>query len=199
MPQEPAALESLPGVGPYTARAVAAIAFGRPAAAVDTNVRRVVTRLLGRPDTTAQDVQACADSLVDPVDPATWTHALMDLGASVCRVRGPLCGECPLAPWCATASFMAAADASANATEGGPPAPRRAPARARPFELTSRWLRGRIVAQLRELDGSAWAHLPDSIGRHDAAGIAVALDALERDGLVERRADGAVRLPSSRP
>lgn len=206
VPKELAQLESLPGVGPYTARAVAAIAFGRPEAAVDTNVRRVVTRLLGRPDAAPRDVQASADSLVDRADPASWTHALMDLGATVCRVRSPRCAECPLKRWCASAPCMpvGAASLSSAALRGVARAAPRAPARGGPvgrgpFELTSRWLRGRIVAHLRDLDGAAWGRLPETIGSHDQVGIAVALEALERDGLVERRADGAVRLPSSRP
>ncbi|CAN5608590.1 A/G-specific adenine glycosylase [soil metagenome] len=193
VPGRLADLETLPGVGPYTARAVAAIAFGLPVGAVDTNVRRVVARLRGVPDASVREVQQHADALVDPLDPAAWTHALMDLGASVCLAREPRCGECPLRPWCLTA------------WEGpgvGPPRlarPRveRTRGRARPFEHTSRWLRGRIVARLRELEHGEWAHLPDSMGSHDPVAIESALQALQRDGLVERHADGGVRLPST--
>ena len=91
------ALEALPGVGPYTARAVAAIAFGRPVGAVDVNVRRVLGRIVGGSKRLpAKDVQALADAAVPAADPATWTHALMDLGATVCRSWVPRCDECPV-------------------------------------------------------------------------------------------------------
>jgi A/G-specific adenine glycosylase len=191
VPSDLADLESLPGVGPYTARAVAAIAFGRPVAAVDTNIRRLVGRLLGKPDASPRALQADADALVDPTDPAAWTHAAMDLGASVCISRVPRCGVCPLGAWCTTAA--------ARETLDGPPMPprgRRArPAAPIPFGSTSRWLRGRIVERLRDIELGAWARVPDAVGSHDAASVASAVDALVRDGLVERRPDGTVRLP----
>jgi hypothetical protein len=65
------------------------------------------------------------------------------------------------------------------------------------FETTTRWLRGRIVARLRTLDEGTWEHLPDRIGGHDEVAIGAAVAALQQDGLVECRPDGAVRLPSN--
>jgi A/G-specific adenine glycosylase len=189
VPAEVEVLETLPGIGPYTARAVAAIAFGRPVAAVDTNIRRLVGRLGGSPDATPRALQAEADTLVDTRDPAAWTHAAMDLGASVCVARDPRCGACPLSAWCRWAA-MGHVGSAAPRRAAKPP--RRAEAR---FETTSRWLRGRIVAALRELDGDAWTPPPLPMGSHDAASVAVAVEALVRDGLVERRDDGALRLP----
>jgi A/G-specific adenine glycosylase len=190
VPSDIAALEALPGVGPYTARAVAAIAFCRPVAAVDTNVRRVVGRLVGKPEATIRALQPVADALVDPRDPATWTHAAMDLGASVCVWRVPRCGGCPLSSWCATAAGI-------DPVGGSPPRlGRRARTSAEaPFESTSRWLRGRIVERLRDAAAGSWTPMPEAVGSHDAASIAVAVDALVRDGLVERGPDGALRLP----
>jgi len=176
-------LESLPGVGPYTARAVAAIAFGQPVAAVDTNVRRVVSRVSG-PDLGARQLQAEADRLVDSRDPRTWAYATMELGATVCLPRRPRCPECPARRWCASAGRVVTAEVR---PAGG--APR--------FETTTRWLRGRIVARLRTLDEGTWEHLPDRIGGHDEVAIGAAVAALQQDGLVECRPDGAVRLPSS--
>jgi A/G-specific adenine glycosylase len=183
VPDTVADLEALPGVGPYTARAVAALAFGRPVAAVDTNVRRVIGRLAGA-QPTRRDLQVIADGLVARRDPATWTHAVMELGAVVCRSARPACAACPVRTWCA----------SADAVE-----PARAPGRAPevPFEQSSRWLRGRIVARLREQEEGAWTELPAVMGSHGAERIAAAVAALHREGLVERRADGRVRLPSS--
>ena len=183
VPADIEALEALPGVGPYTSRAVAAIAFGRPVAAVDTNVRRVVTRSLGRP-LSAAELQRAADELVYRADVATWTHASMELGATVCRATDPLCPTCPVARWCASSG-------SVNA-----PAPIRG-GRNVPFEQTTRWLRGRIVDRLREIDDDAWFELPGSLGSHGPTEIAAAVAALERDGLLEMSPDGWVRLPST--
>ena len=80
-------LRTLPGIGPYTARAVAAIAFGRREGAVDTNVRRVLGRsVAGDPERlNAAELQAIADDAVPPDRPGAWTHALMDIGATCCR------------------------------------------------------------------------------------------------------------------
>lgn len=175
-------LGALPGVGPYTARAVAAIAFGQPVAAVDTNVRRVVSRILGR-ELSSGRLQLEADALVDQADPATWTHASMELGATVCVSRNPRCGDCPVAAWCASAGRVETPD---RRTRSDAPA----------FELTSRWLRGRIIERLRELDDGAWETLPPAIGAHGADAVESSVAALEREGLLERRPDGAVRLPS---
>ncbi len=178
-------LEALPGIGPYTARAVAAIAFGQPVAAVDTNVRRVVNRVLATELPPAQ-LQAEADAWVDRDDPAAWTHATMELGATVCVARRPRCEECPVATWCASAGQVELALAGR---------PTSTPAV--PFERTSRWLRGRIIDRLRALDDSEWITLPERLGHHDAPNIEDAVVALEREGLLERRSDGAVRLPSN--
>ena len=98
------ALEALPGVGPYTARAVGAIAFGLPVGAVDVNVERVIGRITGGAvPLRRREVQAAADRIVSTTDPATWTHAVMDFGAMVCRPRNPRCGDCPVRAWCGTA------------------------------------------------------------------------------------------------
>ncbi len=99
-------LMTLPGVGPYTARAVAAIAFGVPVGAVDTNVRRVLGRVAaGAADAlTAAEIQALADAVVPEGRPGDWTHALMDVGAMLCRPRSPLCAACPALAWCGFAA-----------------------------------------------------------------------------------------------
>jgi len=97
VPADIDALRRLPGVGPYTARAVAALAFGRPVGAVDTNVRRVLNRVVrGRPGAfTEAELQAVADASVPADRPGHWTHALMDVGATFCRPRAPHCEVCP--------------------------------------------------------------------------------------------------------
>ena len=104
-PATAAGWRALPGVGDYTAGAVASISLGLPEAAVDTNVDRVLRRLLcERAEDSAAlkpaALRAAAAALVDPADPGAWTQALMDLGAGPCRVEDPDCGRCPLAAHC---------------------------------------------------------------------------------------------------
>ncbi len=103
-PDTEAGLLALPGVGAYTAAAVAAIAFGRPANVVDGNVERVMARLFAveTPLPIAKpELKRLAATLVVDDRPGDWPQALMDLGATVCRPGRPLCEICPLTPWCA--------------------------------------------------------------------------------------------------
>ncbi|MCU0484190.1 MAG: A/G-specific adenine glycosylase [Chloroflexi bacterium] len=199
VPADIEALEELPGVGPYTARAVAAIAYGRPVGAVDVNVRRVITRLVAAPpDALApRPLQEIADGLVDPARPAEWTHALMDLGATVCRPLRPACPTCPVQPWCATARVGSAAAPPARLPAGSgagatPGAGRRPAVR---FERTTRWLRGRIVDRLRDLPPGQAVPVAGSLGTHGAEAVAAALRALAHDGIIELDAAGRARLP----
>jgi A/G-specific adenine glycosylase len=187
VPSDVAALERLPGIGPYTARAVAAIAFGLAVGPVDTNVRRVLHRLLGFERLPPRRLQAIADAAVPAERPADWTHALMDLGATACRAIAPRCDACPVRAWCASA--------------GAVPGRRAAAARARaPFTSSARWLRGRIVDRLRDAPDGEWTAVAGPIGSHDGAAVASALMAMESEGLLERQpADPArARLPLSR-
>ncbi len=100
-PRDVAGLARLPGIGPYTARAVASLAFGTPVGVVDTNVRRWLLRRFGGPDQPGR-LQALADALAAPgrsTSVAAWTHATMEFGAAICRSSDPRCGECPIAEW----------------------------------------------------------------------------------------------------
>lgn len=192
VPRDVSDLLALPGVGPYTARAVAALAFGQPVAPVDTNVRRVVSRLVGTGAArrlSPVDLQDLADRLVERGDPGAWTNAMMDLGATICLPRAPRCEACPLRLACDGAGRQ---EPRASVTSGGRHAQRVA------FEHTSRWLRGRIVERLRRSEEGAWTRVQAPIGAHGHESVERALVALERDGLLERRADGEVRLPSAR-
>ncbi|WP_226342474.1 A/G-specific adenine glycosylase [Deinococcus sp. AJ005] len=92
---------ALPGVGPYTAAAVASLAFGEARAVNDGNVRRVLARLYGEARPTDAWIQARADALLSPVRPGAWNEAVMDLGATVCTPKAPRCAECPLSAHCA--------------------------------------------------------------------------------------------------
>ena len=91
----------LPGVGPYTAAAVASLAYGERRAVLDGNVRRVLSRLYTVLQPTDLWAQQMADALLDPAQPGDWNEAVMDLGATVCIPKVPRCGGCPLASWCA--------------------------------------------------------------------------------------------------
>jgi A/G-specific adenine glycosylase len=102
-PDTETGLLRLPGVGAYTAAAVAAIAFDRPANVVDGNVERVISRLFAvtTPLPAAKpEFKALAARLIGPDRPGDWAQALMDLGATVCRPKAPLCERCPLSEGC---------------------------------------------------------------------------------------------------
>jgi A/G-specific adenine glycosylase len=198
VPHDPAALRRLPGVGPYTARAVAALAFGARVGAVDTNVGRVLSRafLDGQPGAapagaaSAAALQALADDLAPAGEAGRWTHALMDLGAALCRSRDPRCEACPLRPWC---RYTRAREPVTTA--GRQPravAKRLRATSAVPFAATRRWLRGRILDRLRDLADGQWLAFDEAIGQHPPSAVADALAGLARDGLVELR-------PTARP
>jgi A/G-specific adenine glycosylase len=199
LPTDIATLEALPGLGPYTARAVAALAFGQRVGAVDVNVRRVVGRLVDGPDgpreMAAARLQAVADDLVPAEDPGRWTHALMDLGATLCRIRAPRCEACPARPCCAAAAAWATGAAEApTRARPGPSGTRERPAA---FTTTRRWLRGRILDRLREVDGEGWATLGGPLGEHDRSAVEAALRTLAGEGMIEL--DEGVDPPSAEP
>jgi A/G-specific adenine glycosylase len=159
-PADAAGLRALPGIGPYTAAAVASFAFGERVAAVDTNVVRISERLgLGGPD----------ELLPADDRAATWNQAAMELGATVCRARAADCPRCPAARWCRSAGRVVVPPRAAKGT------------RTR-FEDTDRFVRGRIVAALAR--DEPW---PDAI---DPQRLERAIDGLVRDGLVVRTAEG---------
>jgi A/G-specific adenine glycosylase len=173
-------LVELPGVGPYTARAVLAIAFNEPVAALDTNIRRVVGRaFIGdqRP-MRARDLQSIADGFVPRGRAATWTHALMDVGAAFCRKREPRCGACPLAERCLFRAAGAPAESVGRAIDR------------MPFVSTTRWLRGRILDRLRDASDGEWVAFTGGIGEHSIEAVHDALGALAREQLVELEASG---------
>jgi A/G-specific adenine glycosylase len=100
-PQGAKALQTLPGIGRYTAAAIASIAFDEPIAVVDGNVERVVQRLAGR-DFTKQRIWQQAQALLNPSRPGDFNQSMMELGATVCLPRDPQCPACPVRKLCAT-------------------------------------------------------------------------------------------------
>jgi A/G-specific adenine glycosylase len=187
-PTTVAGLERLPGVGPYTARAVASLAFGAPAGVVDTNVRRWLIRRLTVADA-PQDLQLAADALATATADgrsADWTHATMEFGASICRARVPRCDACPIADGCPSRGV----------------APHVPVARQAPLRGSDRALRGAVVRLLAERngDGLAESTLRHRVEADDEDGPSIdddrwtrVLGALERDELIHR-AGGVIRL-----
>jgi A/G-specific adenine glycosylase len=189
----------LPGVGPYTARAVLAIAFGRPVAALDVNIRRVIGRAVvgAKAARVPRELQGLADALVPVAAAAAWTHALMDIGAAFCRPRDPRCDLCPLSDVCAFRARGEGAgvpDDGARGHDEGRERGQRGQRRGRGasggtparFASTSRWLRGRIVDRLRDAPDGAWVTFDESMADHGPAAVQIAIEGLARDGLVER-------------
>jgi A/G-specific adenine glycosylase len=112
LPQERETLLSLPGVGRYTAGAIASIAFGRAVPAVDGNVRRVLHRILDEGDLPASTLETAAARLVPADRPGDFNQGFMELGSTVCTPRSPSCGSCPISEAC---------EARANGTQSTRP------------------------------------------------------------------------------
>jgi A/G-specific adenine glycosylase len=138
-------LRGLPGIGEYTAGAVASIAFGQAVPAPDGNVRRVLARLFDEPEPRPAWVRDTAAALLDRQRPGDWNQALMELGATVCAPRGPRCDVCPVAKWCA---------ARATGTQEARPAPsaRRQPRRS-VFAVAVLHHEGRVLLRRRPIEG----------------------------------------------
>ncbi|MFH5879548.1 A/G-specific adenine glycosylase [Arthrobacter sp. NA-172] len=207
VPDTHAALLSLPGVGDYTAAAVAAFAFGRRETVVDTNIRRVHARLfsglaLPAPSLTASEMRLAESLMPDDVGLSVrWNASVMELGALVCTARSPKCSGCPVRESCA---WLAA----------GEPPPTYTP-KGQAWHGTDRQLRGAVMAVLRVADSPVAPELferpaadlgfaPDgaavplaALHRLNSAPeqLERALEGLVRDGLAEMH-DGGLRLPT---
>jgi len=186
LPNDMDALLGLPGVGPYTARAIQAFAFGVDVGLVETNGARLLARAVAGTPLTAAEAQTRADALVPPGRGWEWNQAVMDLGSMVCRRRAPGCADCPVAGSCA---WNRAGRPSPDPAEGSAGVGTRQSA----FSGSDRQGRGRLVAALRlgpvGLDEVAavagWPEEPDRARRM--------ADALVAEGLA-RSSDGLLSL-----
>ena len=191
LPSSRAELLALPGVGEYTAAAVASFAFRQRHVVLDTNVRRVLVRVLGgrqlpHPGITRGERERAATLLSDdPEVAATWSVAVMELGALVCTAASPRCGVCPLAQRCAwrQAGYPA---------YDGPVRP------AQQYAGTDRQCRGRLLGVLREESGSVHRSRLEAVW-HRGAQLDRCLAGLVTDGLVEAVGGGSYALPTGLP
>jgi len=187
VPADVSALEALPGVGTYTARAVACFGYGQPQPVVDTNVRRVVARLVhGRAEAGNARAADLADiASLTPPDAgraARFSVAAMELGALVCVAGTPRCGACPVRDRCVWRL-------------AGCPPPDGPPRRVQKFAGTDRQVRGRLLDVLRAAHGPVAAPELEAVW-DDAGQRSRCLDSLLADGLVEQTAEGLFRLPA---
>lgn len=185
VPDDVETLLGLPGIGAYTARAIACFAYGRRVPVVDTNVRRVVARAVdGRADAASPSAvrdHAAVESLLPQDDTApTFSAALMELGATVCTARAPKCGSCPLRS-CAWRE-------AGHPPGDGPPRP------VQRFAGTDRQVRGKLLDVLRASPAPVTRPQLDVAWLTDPAQRDRALDSLLVDGLVEQTADGRFAL-----
>lgn len=196
LPPDPDALRALPGIGAYTASAVRAFAFELDDVAIDVNLRRVIHRLAfgleHPPKASAAQLDFEARRLLPKGRAHAWNSALMDLGASICTARAPRCEACPLSGSCAAAPHGRAAIAEAAQRRLGER--RQGPQARLPFTKTRRYLRGRILDRLRELEPGAVASTADLVacmnGAQQTYPLDEILEGMERDGLVVRERSG---------
>lgn len=185
VPHDVETLLTLPGVGAYTARAVACFAYGIRVPVVDINVRRVVARAVdGRanagPSTTVRDHAAVAALLPEGPEAAVFSAALMELGALVCTARSPRCTSCPVSRCAWQAAGFPAGDGPARRPQG--------------YAGTDRQVRGRLLDVLRTSSTPVGRAELDVVWLSDTAQRDRALDSLLMDGLVEQTRDGQFAL-----
>ncbi len=186
VPDDHAALLALPGVGEYTAAAVASFAFGRRHAVLDTNVRRVLARVVEGSEHPARSLTAAERRLAAALLPddestaARWAAATMELGALVCTARAPRCDACPIAHRCRWLAL-------------GRPAHDGPPRRGQAWAGTDRQCRGRLLAVLRDHAGPVPKAALDAVWDDDDQRERC-LDGLLDDALVHAHDDGSFSL-----
>jgi A/G-specific adenine glycosylase len=175
LPSDPTALESLPGIGRYSANAIACFAFGKHVPVVDTNVRRVFSRMLGKQISIAEEWK-CAEQMLPRSNVYHWNQGLMELGALVCSSANPQCPVCPLKFYCRSAGRIVSPT-------------KRKPASSTKPKIPDRIYRGKIITVLRSLNGRSAMNsiqllerVKPKIGKRKLAKL---LGSLRRDGLLQ--------------
>jgi len=188
LPDDLDALLRLPGIGPYTARAILVFAFERTAGVVDTNAARVLARAVAGRPLGAREVQRLADATVPADRSWVYNQAMLDLGATTCTARRPACGRCPVMSECRWAALGWSAPDPVIGTAGVTGTQSR-------FDGSDRQGRGRLVSALRSgpvaarsvPDVAGWPQNPERAWRVAAS--------LVTDGLAEIGDDGSLVLP----
>jgi len=196
-PDTPEALQSLPGIGPYTAGAIACFAFERDVAFMDTNIRRVLQRLFVGPSTDSANDRALLQIGARAVPSGqgwTWNQAIMELGALICTAAKPRCQLCPLREECRAYAAWRTADENVfnYPLADAPKAATRVAERRVPFSSTPRYFRGRVVEVLRQQPPQTWTPL-GTLGSQikpdwteaDLDWLTALLAGLAADGLIE--------------
>lgn len=188
MPSDVGALRRLPGIGAYTAGAIACFAWRQDVGFVDTNIRRVLHRVvagpeLPEPSMTAAEIERLAQEMVPPGEGYEWNQALMELGATICRARSVACEICPLADTCVARPTIEQVLAEQ---------PRRRGTAEPKFETTSRYVRGWIVDALRAAPAEGLTadevlgRMPNGAHTPDGERVLSLLDVLVAEGMVTR-------------
>ncbi len=184
-PASVADLEALSGIGAYSARAIASIAYGQPVGAVDTNVRRWLVRRFGTHADDRRALQVLADRLAapaaDPLEAGAWTHATMEFGARICLSRTPRCAICPVRRGCPSRSDPRRV-----------PVPRQSAATARTRAARGSLLRVLTEAPARRLSAIAARRVVPTVPSAEYRSL---VRGLERDGLVHRSGSALVLGP----
>jgi len=179
IPRTISKLESLPGIGPYTARAVSCFAFGQRVAVVDTNVHRVLRRIFPK-ETRNQSMWIVAQWALPVRNTYSWNQSLMELGSRICVARNPKCGRCPVSKTCPNAFKN-----ETGFRKNGVHEPSR-------YGIPNRVYRGRIVESLRDSHHSVKAfalgkRIVSGFREKDKPWLIQLLKSLEKDGLVSVR------------
>jgi len=191
VPQDPVLLQSLPGIGDYTARAVAAFAYGQDVAVVDVNIQRVLSRLLVPLERESDSlplpvVRKYADALFPRGGARWWNEALMDIGSLYCAKRSPLCVKCPLRRRCASVGKMKVSAPQRKQEPRYRNVPRRL-WRGRLLELVCRYTSLTLAESVAMLFGSVTAE--------DCSWLETLADRMVRDGVLRRRGN-RIELPT---
>lgn len=192
VPADVDSLRTLPGIGPYTASAVACFAYDASVPVVDTNIYRVLSRVVhGVNAPSRADVEPLATEFLPKANASAWHQALMDIGATLCTVAAPKCMLCPLREACAAAPALQDGANRKLAEASVPYAPKQAK-----FVGSTRFYRGRIVEALRKASDQSIAisDLPALFGAQPTVDLESVVAGLVRDGLAVREA-AKVRLP----